>query len=256
MKVLILGGTSEARDAARALVEGGHDVTSSLAGRVTNPRLPVGNVTIGGFGGATGLAAWLRDHGVQAVLDATHPYATTMTANAVAACDAARVPLVRYARPGWAEHPLAASWSWVDTYDEARRRAEDVAGVPFLTTGRQTLPHYRPAWETRACLVRVVEPVDDPPAAWHVIRDRGPHDVDAEVDLMARHGVTALLTKDSGGTYTSAKLTAAHRLGVDVVVVRRPRTPSAVLSVTTTPQAVGAVEKAGDGLTPGRAAPA
>lgn len=243
MRVLILGGTSEARAAADLLVRSGHEVTSSLAGRVARPRLPVGAVRVGGFGGPEGLAEWVERHEVDVLIDATHPYAVGMSANAGAAAARTSTPLVHLARPGWQSHPDAENWTWVDGYEDARAAADQVGSHPFITTGRQTLRHYRPAWDARSALVRVVEPLDDDaPAAWTVVRDRGPYEVAAERALMHAHGIDVLLTKDSGGSYTSAKLTAARGLGVHVVVVRRPALVAAHASVTTAAAAVALAE--------------
>lgn len=232
-RVLLLGGTSEARALARRLDEQGVDVVSSLAGRVSSPRLPVGAVRIGGFGGVDGLVAALREGEFTHVVDATHPFAVAMRAHAVEACANTAVPLIRLARPGWAEHPDAASWRWVGGYDEARSVVDDAGwDRPFLTTGRQTLTHFA-SWHDKHVLVRIVEPLETPPpATWRVLRTRGPFDVDAEIATMREHGVDVLLTKDSGGAYTAAKLTAARTLGVPVIVVARPDAPAGLREVS------------------------
>lgn len=224
MRVLVLGGTAEARGLAQVLLEAGADVESSLAGRVSSPRLPVGRVRIGGFGGVDGLADYLREQRIEALVDATHPFATTMSAHAAQAGRQAGLDVVRLVRPGWADDPRASGWHWVPDYADAARAAERLGSRPFLTTGRQTLHHFED-WAGRPVLVRVVEPVDEVPPAWTVIRDRGPYRVEDELDLMRRHRVDVLLTKDSGGSYTGAKLSAAGRLGVAVVVVSRPPAP-------------------------------
>ncbi|MFC7491854.1 MULTISPECIES: cobalt-precorrin-6A reductase [unclassified Knoellia] len=231
-RVLLLGGTAEARALAEALNDAGVEVVSSLAGRVTRPRMPVGEVRVGGLGGVDGLAAALVAGGFTHLVDATHPFAVRMTANAGAAADAAGVPCLRLARPGWSEHPDAGCWHWVDGYEQARGAAEGLGALrPFITTGRQTLDHYA-SWADRDVVLRVVEPLDvEPPARWTVVLDRGPFDVSAERALMTEHAVDALLTKDSGGAFTSAKLTAAAALGVPVVVVRRPHVPNAMNEV-------------------------
>lgn len=229
--VLILGGTAEARALAEALVGEGVDVTSSLAGRVRDPKLPVGEVRIGGFGGVDGLTAYLREHRVTHVVDATHPFAAQMRRHALDAAARAGVPLVRLARPGWSGHPDAGSWHWVDTYDDARVRAEELGVRPFLTTGRQTLEHFA-SWTDRDVVVRVVVELDEVPSRWTVVQDRGPYTRDGEIAVMREHAVDVLLTKDSGGGYTAAKLDAARELGVPVVVVRRPPDPEGLASVT------------------------
>ena len=232
-RVLVLGGTAEARALAAALADAGATFTSSLAGRVTRPRLPVGQVRMGGFGGVDGLAAWCADEGVTHLVDATHPFATTMTAHAVAAGEKAGVPVLRLARPGWGEHPHAGSWHWVEDIEQARRTAEGLGEAPFVTTGRQTLDRFAD-WAGRRVLVRVVEPLgEDAPVGWTVLEDRGPHRLEDELAVMREHGVDVLLTKDSGGAYTAAKLEAAHELGIPVVVVARPSIPSGAREVTT-----------------------
>lgn len=231
-RVLLLGGTAEARALAVALVDADVDVVSSLAGRVSKPRMPVGPVRVGGFGGVGGLVAALEAGGFTHLVDATHPFATRMTGNAGAAAALAGVPCLRLARPGWAGHPEASRWNWVDGYDAGRVVAEELgARRPFVTTGRQTLQHYA-TWADRDVVLRVVEPLDEvAPARWTVLLDRGPFGVAEERALMLEHGVDVLLTKDSGGDYTAAKLAAAGGLGVPVVVVRRPSVPSGMEEV-------------------------
>lgn len=230
--VLVLGGTAEARALAGRLDASGVRVTSSLAGRVSRPALPVGEVRVGGLGGAAGLTAWVREHAVDAVVDATHPFAATMSEHAARSAETTGVPLVRLARPGWDEHPDAATWTWVPDHPAARAAAETLGEHPFVTTGRQTLHHHTGPWRERPVLVRLVEPPAEPlPAAWTVLLSRGPWDLDGEAGTMRAHGVDVLLTKDSGGPLTAAKLDAARTLGVPVVVVSRPPAPKGVRRV-------------------------
>jgi precorrin-6A/cobalt-precorrin-6A reductase len=225
--ILILGGTAEARKLAASLIAAGLPVTSSLAGRVADPALPVGDVRIGGFGGAAGLAEYLRSGRVRLVVDATHPFSTTMSASAVTACAATQTPLLRLARPGWSNHPDAGSWRWVDSYAEAAGAAMDLGRRVFLTTGRTTLPHFIRLADMYV-LVRLVESAADGlPAGWQTVLSRGPYTVDEELNLLSRHEIDVLVTKDSGGELTAAKLTAAALAGIPVVVVRRPPPPAA-----------------------------
>lgn len=222
MRVLLLGGTSEARELAALLAGTDVDVVSSLAGRVARPRLPAGEVRIGGFGGVEGLRTWLREHRTDAVVDATHPFAEGMSAHAVAACTASGLPLLRLARPGWSDAPGADGWHWVDDHDEAAALAASLGRRPWLTVGRQPLDRFvGPLAEHRA-VVRVVDPPEiEVPSPWTVFLDRGPYDLAGELGLIAEHGIDVLATKDSGGSYTWPKIAAADQLGVPVVVVRR-----------------------------------
>lgn len=233
--MLVLGGTGEARRLASALVDEGIDVVSSLAGRVAAPLLPAGEVRTGGFGGVDGLAAWLRANPVAAVVDATHPFAATMSASAAAAAARTGIPLLRLQRPGWA--PGAGDdWRWVDSLEQAAAAVAGFGSV-FLTTGRQSLAAF--AGLGARCLVRSVDPPEPPlPERTVVVLARGPFTVDDELALMREHAVEVVVTKDSGGAMTAAKLAAARALGIPVVLVRRPPAPAGVPQVPTVEDAL------------------
>ncbi len=220
--VLVLGGTAEARELAQALVAGAPElrVVSSLAGRIARPRLPAGEVRIGGFGGPEGLAAWLAEHEVAAVVDATHPFAERISASAVLACERRGVPLLRLERPGWRQR-AGDRWRWAEDLDDAAAKIEHGRRV-LLTTGRQGLAAFADrddAW----FLVRCVDPPAPPlPANHELLLDRGPYTLAGELALIADHRIDIVVTKDSGGAHTQAKLDAARERGLPVVVVRRP----------------------------------
>lgn len=220
-RVLILGGTAEARALAADLDAAGVPVVSSLAGRVARPRLPVGAVRIGGFGGPDGLAVWLHTEGITAVVDATHPFAQGISASARIAAPAADVPLLRLERPGWTAGP-GDDWHWVDDLDAAAALVPRLGTRVLLTSGRQGLAAFAgvaDAW----FLVRCVDPPEPPlPPHAEVLLDRGPYTVDGEESLVAAHRIDLVVTKDSGGPLTEAKLEVARRHGLPVIVVRRP----------------------------------
>jgi precorrin-6A/cobalt-precorrin-6A reductase len=222
--VLILGGTGEARELAALLAAGDLQVVSSLAGRVRRPALPAGDVRIGGFGGVDGLAGWLLDQRVRAVVDATHPFAETISANAAAACARTGTPLLALVRAPWTARPGDA-WHEVGSLPDAARLLPSLGRRAFLTTGRQGLA----AFATRDelwFLIRCVDPPADPlPASCEVILARGPYDDGAELELMRRHRIDVLVTKNSGGPLTEGKLAAARQLSLPVVMVRRPPRP-------------------------------
>ncbi len=234
MRLLLLGGTGEARDVAAAL----HpriEVISSLAGRVPDPALPVGQVRIGGFGGAEGLRNWLFDNGIDAVVDATHPFAATITAHAACACRELGTPHLLLARAAW---PAGDAIVVGSDAQAAEVVAENGCARVFLTTGRSGTRAFTDldAW----FLIRAVTAPDAGalPRRHELVLSRGPYRYADEVDLMRRYRIDALVTKNSGGDMTRAKLDAARELGVTVVMVDRPNLPDGVDVVSTVDDAI------------------
>lgn len=224
MTVLVLGGTAEARELAAKLHAENVAVISSLAGRVARPRLPVGEVRIGGFGGPRKLAEWLGAHEIAAVVDATHPFAERISASAAEATRQAGTPLLRLERPGWSER-AGDRWTWADDLAHAARLIPQLGRRVLLTTGRQGLPAFADRDDT-FFLIRCVDPPDPPlPRDHELLLDRGPYTVDGELDLIDAHRLDLVITKDSGGALTEAKLDAARERGLPVIVVRRPPRP-------------------------------
>ncbi|MFD6996835.1 cobalt-precorrin-6A reductase [Streptomyces mirabilis] len=240
--VLVLGGTTEARRlAAELAARPGVRVTTSLAGRVSRPGALDGDVRVGGFGGADGLARWLREHRVDAVVDATHPFAAAITANAARAAAATGIPAVVLRRPGWTPGP-DDRWHWAGSLPEAAALLPSLGRRVFLTTGRLGLAAFAHLSELHF-LVRTVEPPEPPmPQDMEVLLTRGPFTPDDERALLRAHRVDVLVTKDSGGEATAAKLTAARDLALPVVVVRRPPLPSDVTTTSDVPSALALLD--------------
>lgn len=220
MKILILGGTGEARALANRLVEHGHDVTTSLAGRTSDPLLPTGAVRIGGFGGIEGLSAYLTVGGYEYLVDATHPYAGIMSANAVAASRATGIPLLRLLRAPW-QPAEGAHWLHVADVQAAAAILPPNARV-LLTTGHAGLDSFLQR-ENCTFWVRVIEPPQQPlPAHAHLLLARPPFTLESETALLSSERITHIVSKNSGGAQTAAKLEAARRLGIAVVMIDRP----------------------------------
>ncbi|MFF6813367.1 cobalt-precorrin-6A reductase [Streptomyces sp. NPDC012403] len=243
--VLVLGGTTEARALAAELsARPGTRVTTSLAGRVTRPGAVAGELRVGGFGGAEGLADWLREQRVDAVVDATHPFAETITANAARAAAATGLPLVVLRRPGWQPGP-GDHWHPVPSLAAAAGLLPRLGHRILLTTGRLGLAAFAHLTEPHF-VVRSVEPPEPPmPPHTHVLLARGPFTVAGETALLREHRVDVLVTKDSGGAATAAKLTAARDLALPVVVVRRPPLPDGVTAVGDVPAVLGRLDALG-----------
>lgn len=236
MRVLILGGTTEASALARALAQDDRfRPTLSLAGRTRAPALPAIPARRGGFGGAEGLADYLHREGIEALVDATHPFAATISANAAAAARLARVPRLAILRPGWTPAP-GDRWTQVPTMEDAAAALGAAGRRVFLTVGQQELVPFRAAPQ-HDYLIRSVEPPDPaalPPLAL-CIAARGPFQEPDERRLLLEAGIEVLVTKNSGGAATAPKLAAARAVGIPVVMVARPPPPPP-------PHAAGAAE--------------
>ena len=224
-ELLILGGTGEASALARAVLVRFGDAlnfTTSLAGRTERPGALPSRVRIGGFGGAVGLAAYLVEHGVDRLMDATHPFAARISTEARLACEEARVPRLLLLRPPWRRHPLDR-WIEVDDMAAAAAVVGRIGRRAFLTVGAGEIACFAAAPGVRF-LVRLVDPPRQPlPLRFYeVVIGRGPFTLVEERLRLERHAIDVLVCKASGGAATEAKILAARDLGLPVIMVRRP----------------------------------
>jgi precorrin-6A/cobalt-precorrin-6A reductase len=227
MRVLVLGGTTEASALAKLLADDARfNTTLSLAGRTSNPRLQPLATRSGGFGGAEGLARWLREETVGAVIDATHPYAARMSANAVAACAQTGVPLGSIVRPAWQRHE-DDSWQIVSSAEAAAAALGKAARRVFLSLGRQDLHAFTSAPQHRY-VARTIEAPQQAalPPNIRILQARGPFDRDSEAKLLSDEEIDVIVSKNSGGTATYAKIEAARELDLPVIMIARPDKPA------------------------------
>jgi precorrin-6A/cobalt-precorrin-6A reductase len=227
-RILILGGTTEARMLGERLAKrGGLDITLSLAGRTASPVPHAVPVRVGGFGGAAGLADYLVEERVEALIDATHPYATVISENAIAAVRQTGVPFMTLRRAPWTK---IAGDRWIEVNDTGaavRAIGTEPRGV-FVALGRNELKPFAGAPQHRY-LVRSVDPVDPPLPLPHVryVNARGPFSETDDRTLMTAHGIDVVIAKNSGGNAAYGKIAAARALGIDVILLRRPLAPDA-----------------------------
>ncbi len=223
MKILILGGTREAVDAADMLDEMGHAVTTSLSGATKNPVRPKGKFNTGGFGGPDGLSTYLETNDIDYLIDATHPFAARMSAGAVISAQKSKVPLVRLIRPPFVE-PTGANWWHVDSKKQAAEKLPSGSTV-FLTIGRLELAPFIARNDVRFLLRSIEKPSQDLPPNFTSIQNRPPFTRAEEISLLKRQSITHLVSKNSGGEQTNAKLEAAFMLRVQVLMISRPPLP-------------------------------
>jgi len=231
--ILILGGTTEARQLALRLADRDDiSVTLSLAGRTAVPLVQPVPVRRGGFGGIDGLSRYLREHRIDALIDATHPYAATISAHAVSAAAQTDTPLLALRRPPWRKVP-GDRWTGVPSAADAVRALGRQPRNVFLALGRQEIDCFSAAPQHRY-LIRSVDPVEPRLAVPHAhyIQGRGPFSEEAEYALLRDHAIDIIVAKNSGGAATYGKIAAARVLGIPVLLLERPPEP-ANLSVTT-----------------------
>ncbi len=222
--VLILGGTGEAFNLAGRIdaLPGWRPVTS-MAGRTRSPRIPAGEVVFGGFGGVEGLAEFLKEREVSAVIDATHPFAEQITRNAAEGCSEAGIPLLRLERPPWS---VKAGWRCFPDAGAVARFFRGREERVLITSGRKELGVFAGSGAS-FFLVRTVDPIQDGPPLENceLLAARGPFTVAGEKKILCDYGITWLVTKNSGGEAGLSKLIAAEEAGVGVCVINRPALP-------------------------------
>jgi precorrin-6A/cobalt-precorrin-6A reductase len=225
LRVLLLGGTTEASRLAQALAQAGVDAVFSYAGRTDAPIAQPLPTRVGGFGGVAGLQAFLQAERITHVVDATHPFAAQMSSNVVLASSAAGVPLLALERPAW-QAQSRDKWTHVADIDAAVQALPAESARVFLAIGKQNLSPFL-ACSQHWYLLRLVDPVLDLPAArGHVVLDRGPFTLQGDRALLQAHGITHIVSKNSGGAGAEAKLVAARELGLPLILIDRPHIPS------------------------------
>jgi precorrin-6A/cobalt-precorrin-6A reductase len=227
MNLLILGGTTEASELGRALSSDRRfAATMSLAGRTRRPQIPAIPTRIGGFGGVEGLVRHLTQNRIALLIDATHPFATQMSANARAAARLSGTPLLTVLRPAW--QPVDGDhWILVDSMPAASEALGVTPRTVLLTIGQKDLAPFAAAPQHRYVLRSVDPPPPEAlPPLVTVISARGPFRLDDELRLLRDHGIELVVTKNSGGSATQAKLAAARALGLPVIMLRRPLVPT------------------------------
>ncbi len=223
--LLVLGGTTEATALCQRLAQDGIAGTISFAGRVERPiRQPLPQ-RVGGFGGVAGLADYLRSKKITHVVDATHPFAAQMSANAVAACAQVDIPLVALTRAPWSPES-GDNWTNVPDIAGAVQSLNRPPQRIMLAVGRMHLAEFAPNPQ-HFYLLRLVDPpaFHVPFAHFEVIVDRGPFSIDADLALMKAHAIDLVVSKNSGGTGAFAKVRAARALKLPVIMIDRPRIP-------------------------------
>ncbi|MEF3128370.1 cobalt-precorrin-6A reductase [Rhizobium leguminosarum] len=241
-RILILGGTSEARLLAEALAaRDGCEVLLSLAGRTEKPAMQPVPVRIGGFGGATALAAFLKVGGYDLLIDATHPFAERISANAAFAGETSGIAAIALRRAEWQRRP-GDRWRDVQSIPAAIEALGPSPRHVFLATGRQGA-HHAEAAPQHHYLVRSVDPVEPALALDNVdyVLDRGPFTLEGECDLLRQHDIDVIVAKNSGGAATYAKIEAARLLGIEVMMVARAPA-SIVEAVETVEAALAAID--------------
>lgn len=230
MRVLLLGGTSDASVLARSLKSAGIETVFSYAGRTNAPVAQPVPTRVGGFGGVTGLCSYLRDNAITHVIDATHPFAAQMSANAYIACSEQDLPLIRLERPPW-QAQSGDNWNSVPSIAAACAALPKTPASVFLAIGRLHIAQFA-ARPQHHYLLRLVDAPETPLPLPNVsvVIARGPFDTASDIDLMQTHKVTHVIAKNAGGSGAVAKIEAARNLGLNLIVIERPILPQCAIA--------------------------
>jgi precorrin-6A/cobalt-precorrin-6A reductase len=225
LRVLLLGGTTEANQISRALAAAGIAGVYSYAGRTATPVAQPLPTRVGGFGGVDGLADYIRQERITHVIDATHPFASQMSGHAVEACATTSTPLIAFLREPWVESP-GDKWQHVDSFENAASALPDQPARIFLAIGRQHLAPFA-AQPQHFYLLRLVDVLDTamPLPNAEIVLARGPFTIEGDLALLRDHGITHVVTRNAGGEGARAKLDAARALGLPVIMIDRPSLP-------------------------------
>ncbi len=233
MRVLLLGGTTEASRLAHALKSAGIETVFSYAGRTSTPIAQPVPVRVGGFGGVTGLRAYLADEAITHVVDATHPFAAQMSNNAYTACTDSGVPLIRFERPAW--RPQSGdNWRGVRTTEAACDALPDAPARVFLAIGKMHIGQFA-AKPQHHYLLRLVDAPEGPLPLPNVsvVVARGPFEKADDMALMKTHRITHVVAKNAGGSGAVAKVDAARALGLGMIMIARPDRPDSAVAPDT-----------------------
>ena len=224
MRALILGGIADASLLAAEIARAGLDAVYSYGGRTRAPADQPLPTRVGGFGGVSGLAEFIRSEGITHVIDATHPFATEMSRNAIEACAKTSAPLIALERAPWAKVP-GDNWIEVDDINAAVAALPQAPAHVFLAIGRQHIAPFATRLQ-HVYTLRFVDPPEAPlPFEADVIVSRGPFTLDGELEMMRTRGISWIVARNSGGDGARAKIDAARRLGLPVIMITRPKLP-------------------------------
>lgn len=218
-KILLLGGTTEATELARLLTAQGFDVITSLAGRTANPAPVQGRVRSGGYGGVQGLSDYINDHNIALIIDATHPFAQQISANAQQAADQTNCPLIRLERPQWPQQPHDR-WQLINNEAQAAQILPADTRA-FLALGRQHIAPFQSRDDVHF-IMRMIDPAEIALPLHHEIILAKPASFEEELNLLHTHKITHLVCRNSGGSASYQKICAARDLSITVLMIKRP----------------------------------